>query len=425
MSKIDEKPRERDIYIWNIVGSLTNAMFSVVILMLVTRSLDEGQADIFSIAWSISQLMVIIGTFQIRTYQATDIKGKYNFQQYLVFRIITIAIMMLSSLIYVFIKGYDGYKITVVMIMCAIRAVEALADVYEGWFQQKERLDLAGKSITYKILISVVVFGATLIVTKDLLISSLMLLMCYIFAFVLYNIRYSRVVEGIKNCQGTRKVGRWLVELAVEGLPIFINAFLIMSIMNAPKMAIDAAIEKDIMSDGVQTAFNILFMPASFINLAYIVFRPMITKMAIAWNTGKPKQLVSILIKIELCLVGIGSFILIGSAILGIPLLSIFYGIDLSSYKAHLLIIIAGGCFYTFASVFDNALVAMRKHPVLIVAYVLTWIYVQIIADKMVASFGVMGASVAYTTSMLLFFVITIIIFVVCFIKLVKKKEIK
>lgn len=425
MSKIDEKPRERDIYIWNIVGSLTNAMFSVVILMLVTRSLDEGQADIFSIAWSISQLMVIIGTFQIRTYQATDIKGKYNFQQYLVFRIITIAIMMLSSLIYVFIKGYDGYKITVVMIMCAIRAVEALADVYEGWFQQKERLDLAGKSITYKILISVVVFGATLIVTKDLLISSLMLLMCYIFAFVLYNIRYSRVVEGIKTCQGTRKVGKWLVELAVEGLPIFINAFLIMSIMNAPKMAIDAAIEKDIMSDGVQTAFNILFMPASFINLAYIVFRPMITKMAIAWNTGKPKQLVSILIKIELCLVGIGSFILIGSAILGIPLLSIFYGIDLSSYKAHLLIIIAGGCFYTFASVFDNALVAMRKHPVLIVAYVLTWVYVQIIADKMVVSFGVMGASLAYTTSMLLFFVITIIIFVVCFIKLVKKKEIK
>ena len=425
MSKIDEKPRERDIYIWNIVGSLTNAMFSVVILMLVTRSLDEGQADIFSIAWSISQLMVIIGTFQIRTYQATDIKGKYNFQQYLVFRIITIAIMMLSSLIYVFIKGYDGYKITVVMIMCAIRAVEALADVYEGWFQQKERLDLAGKSITYKILISVVVFGATLIVTKDLLISSLMLLMCYIFAFVLYNIRYSRVVEGIKTCQGTRKVGKWLVELAVEGLPIFINAFLIMSIMNAPKMAIDAAIEKDIMSDGVQTAFNILFMPASFINLAYIVFRPMITKMAIAWNTGKPKQLVSILIKIELCLVGIGSFILIGSAILGIPLLSIFYGIDLSSYKAHLLIIIAGGCFYTFASVFDNALVAMRKHPFLIVAYVLTWVYVQIIADKMVVSFGVMGASLAYTTSMLLFFVITIIIFVVCFIKLVKKKEIK
>ena len=129
MREGNKGPSERDIYIWNLVGSLANALFSVVILMLVTRTLEENQTDIFSIAWSISQLMIIIGTFQIRTYQATDIKGKYSFKQYLLFRVLTIVLMLVSSLLYVWFKGYDLYKSGIVFIMCVIRAIEALSDV--------------------------------------------------------------------------------------------------------------------------------------------------------------------------------------------------------------------------------------------------------------------------------------------------------
>lgn len=422
MVKGDKKPRERDIYIWNIVGSLTNAMFSVVILMFVARSLTENQADIFSIAWSISQLMVIIGTFQIRTYQATDIKGKYNFKQYFYFRIFTIIIMMISSAVYVYARGYNTYKMIIIMIMCAVRAVEALADVYEGWFQQKERLDLAGKSITYKIIITIVVYGIVLFFTKDLLLSSIALLLCYLISFVIYNVRYGSFVEGIFDGTSTKLSWKWVSQLLMEGLPIFVNAFLVMSIMNAPKMALDSAIESGLMSDGIQTAFNILFMPASFINLAYIVFRPMITKMAMAWNQGEAKKLVAILMKIEICLLGTGMIILVGSALVGIPILSMIYGIDLTGYGKHLLIIIAGGCFYTFASVFDNALIAMRKHYTLIVAYVITWLYVTIAVNHLVICMGVMGAALAYTTSMMVFLLCAIVIFIIYFNK-VKKSE--
>ena len=82
MNKINVRPSERSIYIWNIVGSMTNAFMSMLILAIVTRILDNQETDIFSIAWSISQLMATIGTFQIRTYQATDVAEKYKFNQY-------------------------------------------------------------------------------------------------------------------------------------------------------------------------------------------------------------------------------------------------------------------------------------------------------------------------------------------------------
>ena len=82
MRLITEKPSEKEIYIWNILGSLANAGLSVIILMVVTRTLDNQKADIFSIAWAISQLMATIGCYQIRVLQATDVEEKFTFRQY-------------------------------------------------------------------------------------------------------------------------------------------------------------------------------------------------------------------------------------------------------------------------------------------------------------------------------------------------------
>ena len=153
MNNLNTRPSNQSIYIWNIVGSMTNAFMSMVILAIVTRTLDNQQTDIFSIAWSISQLMATIGTFQIRTYQATDVTERYKFNQYFAFRCLTVVIMILASIIYIAEKRYSFYKTMIVLIICLFRAVDSLADVYEGVFQQKERLDLAGKALTYRIVI--------------------------------------------------------------------------------------------------------------------------------------------------------------------------------------------------------------------------------------------------------------------------------
>lgn len=416
-----KKPSERNIYIWNIVGSMSNALFSVVVLMFVTRSLNNEHADIFSIAWSISQLMVIIGTFQMRTYQATDIQGKYEFKQYLVFRIATIIVMLITSLLYIGTKDYNKSKSLIVFILCVIRAIEALADVYEGWFQQKERLDLAGKTITYRVVCSTAIFGGVLWFTKKLLPSCIVLLMCYVGSFLICDLRYSRKIEGVYYKTNVANGCKWMRELFFEVLPVFVNAFLAMSIINAPKMAIDSATANGVMNEGVQTVFNILFMPASFINLAYIVFRPMITKMAIVWNSGRKKELLFILGKIGLCLTAVAILIIIGAAILGIPVLSLIYGVDLSNYKSQLLIIIVGGCFYTFSSVLDNALVAMRRQYRLILAYAVTWVFIQMVADIMVGRWSIMGAALAYTSAMGIFLLMTLMIFVFSYIKSKKR----
>ena len=415
MQSIKNQPTEKEIYIWNITGSMANALLSVIALMLVTRMLNKEDTDIFSIAWSISQLMVTIGTFQIRVYQATDVKQTFQFKQYCVFRFLTVVAMLISSAVYIRMCGYVDYKAQIVMIVCVYRAVDSIADVYEGWFQQKERLDLAGKALTYRIVFSSIVFGVILVNTHNLLYACWSLVIIYVICFFAFDVSYQKRVAALRLSGNLGKNVKWIVTLSREGLPLFVNAFIIMSIMNTPKMVIDTAIQDGRIEQGAQTVFNILFMPASVLSLAYIVFRPLITQMAIVWGDKKYREFIKILGRILLCLFGMAIVLIIGSAIWGIPVLSVIYGMNLDKYKSQLLLIIVGGCCYTFAAVLDNALVVIRKQYLLIISYIVSWIYRKVVAEPFVNKWKLFGASMGYTTAMLIFLVVTAMIFVICF----------
>ena len=369
--------------------------------------------------------MLTVGTFQIRTFQATDIGGMFNFHQYFVFRIITVCVMIISSYGYILIRGYSGEKAAVVMTVCLFRAVDAMADVYEGWFQQKERLDLSGKALTYRILVAFVGFGISLVATHNILIACLMLTFSYMICYITFDIRYYNTVVGLKDYRVKGEGGCWMLRMVSEGAPLFINAFLITLIMNVPKMVLDTAIGQGVLEEGTQTIFNILFMPASFLNLAYIVFRPLITKMAVMWNVGKEKEFTKILRKIGVSLFVIGVIIFAGSALLGIPVLSFVYAVDLAKYKTELLTIIVGGCVYTFAAVLDNVLVIIRMQHILVFSYAITYLYIKTVAKSMVSCWGILGGALSYTTAMIVFFIVTAIMATVCFCLCKKKKNLR
>ena len=75
----------------------------------------------------------------------------------------------------------------VVLLMCVFRAIDSLADVYEGWFQQKERYDLAGKALANRVLLSAFCFGISLYFTRNLTIACIVLSISYFACFWYYN----------------------------------------------------------------------------------------------------------------------------------------------------------------------------------------------------------------------------------------------
>ena len=413
MADINQKPTGKQVFLWNLAGSVSNSFLSVVVLMIVTRMLTSTETDIFSLGWSISQMMATIGSFQVRMYKATDVCGVFKFGQYLEFRLFTLCLMIVSSVGYVLTKGYETYKAWIILILCLMRAVEALEDVFEGYFQQKERLDLVGKAVTYRVIITLVIFVVSLFVFHNLFVAVFALLVGFTISFILFNVRYAMSVKSFDLYKKWNRGKYWVIKLFREVSPLFVNSFLIMMVINTPKLQIDQAITQGVLKDGDQTIFNILFMPASVLTLIYIVFRPLLTKMAIEWNDGRKKQFLHIVLIMLGGLFALSILVLLAAWFLGIPVLSILYGIELRNCKSELIVLITGGFLYTFSNVFDNALIVMRKQYLLLISYLVSWIFVNITVNYFVTSYGLMGASLSYTCAMAVFCVTTMLIFLV------------
>ena len=415
-------PSAKSIYIWNILGSMSNALLSVLILMIVTRTLNNIYSDIFSLAWSISQLMATVGTFQVRMYQATDVNGKYDFKQYFLFRVFCLIIMIIFSCAYVVYLKYNFYKSLIIVLICIFKAIDCFADVYEGWFQQKERLDLSGKAQTARVIACLITMSFFAILTKDLLWICIGIILAYLLCFYIFDIRIYKLLFSVKRNEKSVYEKKWGIHLFISTLPLFINSFLAMSIINMPKMSIDLSISKGILVQGSQSIYNIIFMPASFLTLAYIVFRPLITKMAIYWEDMQYKKFIHTLIRIFGVLFVFCIPVVFICYWIGCPILSFLYGVNLSGNELNLIIIMIGGCLYTFSCILDNALIVIRKQYTLIISYVATFLVCKLLSNYLVFIRGLNGAALTYFISMSVFFGTMIIIFVLGYNQQKRKK---
>lgn len=145
---------EKSNYIWNMIGSVSSSVISTVLLIFAARLLSPESSDLFGIIYSLGQQLFVVGLFQVRDYQATDVHEKFDFQVYLETRIVTILLMIGSTFIFAAISHYTAEKTLIFLILVMSRAVDAFSDVFQGFFQQHERSDLAGKILFSEVLSS-------------------------------------------------------------------------------------------------------------------------------------------------------------------------------------------------------------------------------------------------------------------------------
>ena len=66
------------VYFWNLLGNLAFAGSSVLFTLIVTRMTSPMEADSFSLAYGIAAILVVVGMFQVRSYQGTDVLFRHS-----------------------------------------------------------------------------------------------------------------------------------------------------------------------------------------------------------------------------------------------------------------------------------------------------------------------------------------------------------
>jgi len=141
------------VYFWNLLGNLAFAGSSVLFTLIVTRMTSPMEADSFSLAYGIAAILVVVGMFQVRSYQGTDVHYRHSFTSYSIARGLSLLLMVAVFFPYLFISGIDFHessKITIIALYVLFRMCEAISDLFQGMFQRHERLDIAGKSMTIR-----------------------------------------------------------------------------------------------------------------------------------------------------------------------------------------------------------------------------------------------------------------------------------
>ena len=402
--KLPQKSLKKD-YFFNMLGSLTNAVVSVVLLIFVSHIMSDAAAGIFSLAYSTAQMMYTIGVFEMRNVQVTDAKRLFDFESILAFRLITVTVMLIYAVIFVLTSGFGNTKSLLILLLTVYMALQAVSDLFGGALHQNGYLFLSGISVAVLTFTGLSVFTLTLYFTKSLIISVIPMIVFACFWVLFYDIPFASNVVKI----GFKFDFKMLKTIFLCALPIFLSSFLQQYVFNFQKYAIN-----NYLSDTAQAHYGYLVMPTFFVNLLSIfVFRPLLVSLS---KDFKDKNYSKFLKTVRLLygwIIIVMGFAATAAYFLGIPVLELLYGADLSGKSNCLLILLAAGTFSAAAYLTAVLLTLIRKQVYGLAAYIAAFVSAVFIPRILVSKYGLLGACFSYLAEMFILFGVLIVVFLI------------
>ena len=236
---LNDKNINRNVFFWNAFSAVMNSFQTMLLLLIITRMGNETDSSIFVMAYAVGNLVLNVGKYGVRQYQVTDINEQCRFKDYLKARYASMVFMFISIFSYLFYhwirNDYTIEKSVVVLAICLVKAVEAFEDVYHGRMQQKGRLDVAGRILGVRLCIFIIGYGILYIVTKNLVLTSMInLLITIIIAIILNTIAF----KEFRDKDSSNDVSGGAKKIIIECLPLCLCMCLNMYIANAPKSSL-------------------------------------------------------------------------------------------------------------------------------------------------------------------------------------------
>ena len=392
---------EKENMIWNMTGSFFYAFASMVLSFLVLRIAGEEQGGIFSFGFStVGQQMFLLAYFGIRPFHITDGTNQYRFGDYLHHRYVTCTLALLLGAGYLACIGYSWQKAQIIFLLIVYKVIDGFADVYESEFQRQGCLYLTGRSNTFRTILSVGVFLATLVSGAGLFAACAAAVLGQIAGVVLFDIVVLRELKRV-DYGWSAKQG---VSLTASSILLFVSVFLDFYTFSAAKYAIDAHL-----GDAASGYFNVIFMPTSVINLAAgFVIRPFLTYLTDCWNEHRFSDFKKKLLTIMAVIGGLTVLAVGGTVVLGRPVLALLEWLLGKSYSGTLtalwpafIMIVLGGGFYAVLNLYYYALVILRRQKLIFGIYAVLTVLAAILAPRLTVALGIFGAAFAYLILMI------------------------
>lgn len=408
----DTTRQKRDGYIWNILSSLVTAISSILLLMVIKRSIGVDASSDYSVSVAIANVLINIAHLNSIGFQISDIRELYSFNTYLKLRRITVAIMLLVAVIISFIQSKTFIKGVTIFLYCLYRSIYAYVDVYQGRYQQKGRVDIACKLQFYKVLVPDFVLAIIVIVLKDLILAIVIASLSEVILLFFYNKCNLKHFEDFQNVRLKQ-----CLQLFKQCMPLFFSAFTTCYILNSPKYGIDR-----ILNSVDQVYYAILILPATTVHmLASFMYRPMLTEYSSQWEQKryhyfmkKVLYLCFFMLIITLGVISVGIPIIL-------PLLSRLYGMkELKNFGFEFAILLCAGGLNALNTFLGFIITIIREQFHMFWIYGTTFFISLFLPDFLIRADGIKGAASSFLFLMLIQTALIVMVFFTCTLKQMK-----
>lgn len=388
-------------YVWNTIGVGLWGMVFPVLTIVVTQLAGAEQAGMFSLAFVTALLLMFVGNYGVRNFQASDLDEEYSFADYQANRVLTVVIMLVAGITYCKFRGYTDQMWLMSLGVYLYKAVDALADVYEGRLQQVDKLYLAGISQAFRSAAALIGFSLALLITRNVGVSSIVMAVIAAITFVVFTFPLAQ----LETPKSRRANAKRVIALLKQCFPLFVALFMYNLIDNMPKFVMEGALSYD-----NQLYYNALYFPAHAILLTSgFIYKPMLLKMANAWaDPAKRKKFDLIIVVMFVIIVGITVVVAGAMSWFGLAIMSFLYGIDFEQYRGLCFVMLAAGGVTAGIEFLYQVITVLRRQRAVTKLYLITFGFSLFVPVLLVNFTGLPGAVIGYLIVMCILLVLLV-----------------
>ena len=388
-------------YIWNSVGLGAWGVVFPILSIVTTQLVSVDAAGRFSMAFVTGTLLLFIANYGVRTFQVSDIDETHSFGDYQANRVLTCVGMLLVGFLYCTLRGYDAQMFTLSMGMFVYRAVDGLADVYEGRLQQMDKLYLAGISQALRSAAVIVAYTVLIFISHDLGVAGIAMAVGAIASFVLLTLP----LTFFETPKSTKFSLAGVKDLFVQCFPLFVALFLYNLIDNMPKFSMEG-----VLPYADQLYFNALFSPAHIIIMVIgFIYKPQLMRLAEIWaDPSRRVRFDLIVIAVLAVIVALTGGVAAFMGTVGIPIMSFLYGVDFEQFRGLCYVMIATGGVCAAIDFLYQIITVLRRQKAVTRVYLLTLGFSLFVPPLLIGFTGLTGAVLGYLIVMCILLVLLV-----------------
>lgn len=397
---LSSKNISKDSFIWNSISSYLNSFQTMILLLVLTHLGNDIDSSIFVMAYAVGNLVLNVGRYGTRQFQVTDVQEKYSYHDYVASRRFSMTLFSIAVIAYltwgILTNGYTFDKALIIGLICFFKGIEAAEDVFHGRLQQQGRLDVATKITSIRFGVFIAGYALCYVVTRNLIFTTALNVAINFILCIVLNTSVAKEFVPVATGPATSRF--FPEKLLLECLPLALTTILGMYLCNAPKYTIDG-----IVSDNVQTCFNIVFMPVFVVALlSNFVFNPYLRKLGELWANKEISCFKKLVLKLTFVPVGIDAVIILLGAFIGLPVLGFVYGMDLSNYLWELIIFLIVSGVISVLNLYAMVLTTLRKQGHLLYGYIAGALAMAIVSRPLLQSTDLITLCLLYLAILIL-----------------------